>query len=187
MADSVICGFGRLGTWFGIERWGVQPDLITFAKGVTGGYLPVGGVIANWRVAEPFWSQPGAPLRHGATYSGHAACAAAALCALDIYEREELIGRGAELERPLADALAGLAGHPLVAEVRAGIGLMAAVDLVSPLLVPQVYAALRRHGVLARVQSAGIAVSPPLTIQEAELELIADGFAAALAEVESVV
>jgi adenosylmethionine-8-amino-7-oxononanoate aminotransferase len=187
VADSVICGFGRLGSWFGIERWGVRPDLITFAKGVSGGYMPVGGVVASWRVAEPFWTEPGAMLRHGPTYSGHAACAAAALCALDIYEREELIGRGAELEQPLADALAGLASHPLVAEVRAGIGLMAAVELISPALTPHVYAAMRDHGVLGRAQGSGIAVSPPLTIEPAQLGLIADAFGAALEAVASAV
>src|ERR1035437_3870201 len=75
--DSVICAFGRLGTWFGIERWGVEPDMITFAKGVTSGYLPLGGVMVSGRVAEPFWDRPDAPpLRHGPTYSGHPTCAA---------------------------------------------------------------------------------------------------------------
>src|SRR5437764_1163054 len=69
--DAVICGFGRLGTWFGIERWNVKPDMITFAKGVTSGYLPLGGVVVSDKVAEPFWRAPGGPvLRHGATYAG---------------------------------------------------------------------------------------------------------------------
>ena len=78
VVDSVICGFGRLGTWFGIERWDVVPDMITFAKGVTSGYLPLGGVIVSDRVAEPFWRAPGGPVfRQGATYAGHATCAAA--------------------------------------------------------------------------------------------------------------
>ena len=80
VVDSVICGFGRLGTWFGIERWeDVRPDLITFAKGVTSGYLPLGGVIASGKVAAPFFEGPGGPmLRHGATYAGHPTCCAAA-------------------------------------------------------------------------------------------------------------
>ena len=74
--DRVICAFGRLGTWFGIERWpDVRPDMITFAKGVTSGYLPLGGVIVSGEVAEPFFAQPGGPmLRHGATYAGHPTC-----------------------------------------------------------------------------------------------------------------
>ena len=74
--DSVICGFGRLGTWFGVERWeDVRPDLITFAKGVTSGYLPLGGVVVSGAVAAPFFDEPGGPmLRHGATYAGHPTC-----------------------------------------------------------------------------------------------------------------
>ena len=84
VVDSVICGFGRLGTWFGIERWDVVPDMITFAKGVTSGYLPLGGVIVSDRVAEPFWTAPGGPVfRQGATYAGHATCAAAALANIE--------------------------------------------------------------------------------------------------------
>ncbi len=100
MADSVICGFGRLGTWFGVERFGLKPDMITFAKGVTSGYLPLGGVVISDRVAEPFWDEPGAPvLRHGATYAGHAACCAAALANIALLEHEGLLTRGQELER----------------------------------------------------------------------------------------
>src|SRR5918911_489273 len=114
VVDAVICGFGRLGTWFGIERWPeVRPDLITFAKGVTAGYLPLGGVIVSGRVAAPFFSEPGGPmLRHGATYAGHPTCCAAALAVIDVYERENLIARGRELEGPLQQALAPLADHP---------------------------------------------------------------------------
>ena len=130
--DSVICAFGRLGTWFGIERWPeVRPDMITFAKGVTSGYLPLGGVIVSGEVAAPFFSQPGGPmLRHGATYAGHPTCCAAALAVLDAYESEGLIGRGRELEEPLRDAFAPLAGHDAVGEVRAGLGLLGAVAAV---------------------------------------------------------
>ena len=116
VADCVICGFGRLGTWLGIDRWPVQPDLIAVAKGLSGGTLPIGALIVAPHVAEPFFTgRPGAPvLRHGATYAGHPACCAAANVALDIYEREDLIERGRTLEQPLAAALAPLADHPLV-------------------------------------------------------------------------
>ena len=126
VVDSVICGFGRLGTWYGIERWeDVRPDMITFAKGVTAGYLPLGGVVVSERVAGPFFESPGGPmLRHGATYAGHPACCAAGLAVLDIYERDGLIERGRELEGALAEALAPLASHDAVAEVRAGLGMM---------------------------------------------------------------
>jgi putrescine aminotransferase len=180
VVDSVICGFGRLGTWFGIERWDVEPDLMTFAKGVTSGYLPVGGVVASWKVAEPFFETPGNLVRHGATYSGHAACAAAALANLDILEREGLVARGRELEGELAAALRPLEDHPLVSEVRAGTGLMAAVDLDSPSLVPAVYAHLREEGVLTRALGGGLAFSPPLTIRSEEIELIGSAMRNAL-------
>ena len=106
VADSVICGFGRLGTWFGVERFGVEPDMITFAKGVTSGYLPLGGVVVAEHVAEPFWQAPGGPvLRHGATYAAHAACCAAALANIELLERDGLLTRGRELEGALHDAL----------------------------------------------------------------------------------
>jgi putrescine aminotransferase len=187
--DSVICGFGRLGTWFGIERWeDVKPDIITFAKGVTSGYLPLGGVIASAEVAAPFFDGPGSPmLRHGVTYAGHPTCCAAALAVLDIYEREDLIPRGRELERPLADALAPLADHAAVAEVRAGLGLLAAVQLApdalerDPGAAAKVAAGAREAGVILRPLLGALAVSPPLTVDETHLEQIADAFRAGLA------
>src|SRR4051794_9457507 len=171
--DSVICAFGRLGTWFGVERWEeVRPDLITFAKGVTAGQLPLGGVVVSGAVAAPFFEGPGGPmLRHGATYAGHPTCCVAALTALDIYERENLIPRGRELEQPLADALAPLADHPAVAEVRAGIGLLGAVQLSpaalehEPGAVAKVSRTAREAGVLVRPLLGAIAVSPPLVVE----------------------
>jgi putrescine aminotransferase len=186
--DSVICGFGRLGTWFGIERWEeVRPDLITFAKGVTAGQLPLGGVIVSGAVAAPFFEGPGSPmLRHGATYAGHPTCCVAALTVLDIYERENLIPRGRELERPLADALAPLADHPAVAEVRAGMGLLAAVQLSAdalehePAAVAKVAHEARELGVLLRPLLGSIAVSPPLVVEPEHLTQIADALRAGL-------
>src|SRR5919206_3629817 len=130
VCDSVICGFGRLGTWWGIERWeDVRPAMITSAKGVTSGYLPLGGVAVSGEVASQFFDGSAPMLRHGATYAGHPTCCAAALAVLDIYEREELIPRGRELEQPLADTLAPLASHPAVGEIRSGLGFIAAVGL----------------------------------------------------------
>ena len=133
--DSVICAFGRLGTWFGVERWpDVRPDLITFAKGVTSGYLPLGGVLVSGAVAAPFFERPGGPmLRHGATYAGHPTVCAAALAVLDIYDAEGTIERGRMLEGPLTEVLAPLADHPAVAEVRSGTGLLGAVAAELPL------------------------------------------------------
>jgi putrescine---pyruvate transaminase len=178
--DSVICAFGRLGTWFGIERWpDVQPDMITFAKGVTSGYLPLGGVIVDGPIAAPFFERPGGPmLRHGATYAGHPTCAAAALAVLDAYEAEDLIPRGQELEEPLLAALAPLADHGAVGEVRAGVGLLGAVALndealAIPGAVAKVAAGAREAGVLVRPLLRGVAVSPPLLVDESHLAELA--------------
>ena len=109
-------------TWLGIDRWPVKPDMVTTAKGVTSGTVPLGALIVAPHIAEVFWTgAPGAPsLRHGQTYAGHPAACAAANTALDIYEREDLIPRGRELERPLSEALAPLRSSPVVAEVRSG-------------------------------------------------------------------
>jgi adenosylmethionine-8-amino-7-oxononanoate aminotransferase len=181
VCDSVICGFGRLGTWFGIERWeDVRPDLITFAKGVTSGYLPLGGVVVSDAVAAPFFDAPGGPmLRHGATYAGHPTVCAAALAVLDIYEDEGLIERAREMERPLADALGALASHPAVSEVRAGLGMLGAVQLTPEVLerdavaVPRLIAGAREAGALVRPLSGAIAVSPPLTVEQEHIDLLA--------------
>ncbi|HET6502077.1 MAG TPA: aspartate aminotransferase family protein [Amycolatopsis sp.] len=187
IADAVICGFGRLGTWFAVERWGLEPDLITFAKGVTSGYLPLGGVVAHGRVAAPFWERPGTSLRHGATYSGHPACCAAALVNIDLLENG-LLERGRTMEGELAAALRPLAEHPLVAEVRAGVGLLAAVDLDPGLLqrhpsaVADLHSLIRQRGVIARTLGTGLAVSPPLTVQTEHLTQIGEAFAAGLDE-----
>jgi adenosylmethionine-8-amino-7-oxononanoate aminotransferase len=184
--DAVICGFGRLGTWFGIERWDVVPDMITFAKGVTSGYLPLGGVIISERVAEPFWSAPGTVFRHGATYAGHATCAAAALANLELLERDGLLERGRTMEGPLLEALQPLLEHPAVAEVRGGIGTLAAVALEPELLardpaaLGRLSAGARAAGVLVRQLGSGVAVSPPLSATEEHFELIAQAIAAGL-------
>jgi putrescine aminotransferase len=186
IADEVICGFGRLGTWFGIQRWeGVRPDLITFAKGVTSGYLPVGGVIASGEVAAPFWDDGGTMFRHGATYAGHPTCCAAALANLDVLEREGLIGRAKELEGELADVLRPLQDRDQVAEVRAGLGLLAAVELTpetlgeDPGALAKLVRGAREHGVVVRALGSSIAMSPPLTVQSEHLVLIGESLARA--------
>ena len=191
--DSVICGFGRLGTWYGIERWeDVRPDMITFAKGVTAGYLPLGGVLVSDAVAAPFFEAPGGPmLRHGATYAGHPACCAAAMAVLDVYERDGLFERSRELESTLAQALAPLADHPAVAEVRSGLGLLAAVQLAPEVLeqdsgaVAKVAQGAREAGVLVRPLLGAIAMSPPLTVEQEHVDLLAQAIRNGLDSLDS--
>lgn len=182
VADEVITSFGRCGHWFASERFAIEPDLITFAKGSTSGYLPLGGVVVSGHVAEPFWRPGGGVIfRHGYTYSGHAAVAAASHANLDILEREGLVARGLELEREIAEALEPLAAHPLVAEVRSGTGAMAAVQLTEPELAERASLVAREHGVITRVLYGGaLQVSPSLVITRAELDELAAAFAAAL-------
>jgi adenosylmethionine-8-amino-7-oxononanoate aminotransferase len=180
VVDAVICGFGRLGTWFGVERFGIEPDMITFAKGVTSGYLPVGGVAVSGRVAEPFWSEPGrAFLRHGPTYAGHAACCVAGLVNIDILEREGIVGRGQELEGVLHEALRPLEDHALVKEVRGGLGLLGAVQLHDAVVEAVPGASLllgayaREAGIVLRPFLSGVPLAPPLIITPDEIKLSA--------------
>jgi len=187
VADEVITGFGRTGDWFASNRWDLQPDLITCAKGITSGYLPMGAVVASPRVAEPFWNGAAGLWRHGYTYSGHATVAAAAMANLDILEREALPKRALELEADLADALTPLAAHPIVDEVRAGTGVLAAVQLSTqairqePTLPARAVRACRDAGVMTRtLATGGLQVSPALVIDRAELVELRDGFGAAL-------
>jgi adenosylmethionine-8-amino-7-oxononanoate aminotransferase len=184
--DAVIGAFGRLGTWFAAERFGIRPDMITFAKGVTSGHMPLGGVVISGRIAEPFWDRPGQMFRHGPTYAGHPTCCAAALANLDVMEREGLLDRGRALEVELADALRPLASHELVSEVRCGLGALVGIALdrealaERPDLVSRVYAEARDRGVLIRPLGDALAISPPLTLTPEHIELLGGVVAEAL-------
>lgn len=187
VADEVITGFGRCGDWFASGRFGLEPDVVVCAKGISSGYLPLGAVIASPAVAEPFWSEGAGMWRHGYTYSGHAAVAAGALVNIDILEREALPARARSLEGTFLDALKQLSDHELVGDVRGGLGLLGAVnvraDLVEedPAIGATVGAAVRDAGVLVRPLVGGaLAVSPPLTIEEAQIQEIVDGLRAGL-------
>lgn len=186
IADIVINGFGRLGEWLAVERFDLRPDLIVFAKGVTSGYLPLGGVIAAPNVAEPFWAGEGHRFAHGATYSGHATCCAAALANLDLLERDDLVHRTRHLERSFYTQLKTLETHPNVETVRGGIGLMAAVALPPALLVDDPDAAARlgrlsrEAGLLTRGLTDGVAIAPPLIVEEEHVQLAVAALAHAL-------
>jgi putrescine aminotransferase len=185
--DSVICGFGRLGSWFGVERWGIEPDMITFAKGVTSGYLPLGGVMIHERIAEPFWAAPGAPVfRHGPTYAAHATCCAAALANIALLGRDGLLERGAELEQPLHHTVKAFDSHPAVSQTRGGTGFLAAIEFSDETLerhpdaVNRVVSRARERGVLIRPLGRAVALSPPLTATQEHLELAGQAIAAGL-------
>ena len=191
IADEVITGFGRTGHWWGTQRYGIEPDMITFAKGVTSGYMPLGGVLVGERVRTPFWDEPvaGAVFRHGYTYTGHAGAAAAAMANLDILEREQLVERVASLEPVLDEAVRRLSGAPMVGEIRT-VGLTAAVALKPEVLekdataIDKVVAACLHHGVASRVLRAhAVHISPPFVITEAQIDAMVDGIGNALDDV----
>lgn len=191
VSDEVITGFGRVGDWFASSRFSLEPDLITFAKGVTSGYLPLGGVIASLRVAEPFWRGAGALWRHGYTYSGHAAACAAGLVNLDIIERESLLTRVLEIETELMEALEPLLDHPLVTSIRGGVGALAAVQLdeeaiaADESLPARVAAASRDAGVITRAIAGGaLQASPPFIITRTQLDELAEGIRSGLDAVD---
>jgi len=188
IADEVITGFGRTGAWFGSQRFGIEPDMMTVAKGLTSGYLPLGAVLTSPRVAEPFWRSGSTEMfRHGYTYSGHPTACAAGLANLDIIEREQLVARVRELEPALAAALAPLAEHELVSEVRTGAGLLAGIELTQsareadPALAGRIVTAARERGVITRLlRGVALQVSPPFVISAAELHQMAEVLTAAL-------
>jgi len=188
ISDEVITGFGRVGAWFAATRFGLEPDLITFAKGVTSGYQPLGGVIAASHVAEPFWSSEGAPMwRHGYTYSGHPTAAAAGLANLDILQKEGLVERVLTLEGELVEALAPVAAHRAVSHVRHGAGFLAAVELAEDLMKAdpdfgaRVAGACRRAGLITRaLGGSSLQISPPLIMTSDQLEELAERMLAGL-------
>ena len=190
VADEVITGFGRTGEWFASTRWGLDPDLVTCAKGITSGYLPLGAVLAAPNVWAPFFAEGAGMFRHGYTYSGHAAVAAAALANLDIMVSDDILARAVELEAHLAEGLRPLADHELVSEVRAGTGVLAAVQLdpdrlaADAGLVGRVVPACRNNGIMTRTLATGaIQISPPLVLADDEVDELAAGLGAALDEI----
>ncbi len=184
IVDEVVTGFGRIGggAWFASARFDLQPDMITTAKGLTSGYVPMGALIVSPRVADPFFAG-GTWFRHGYTYGGHNASAAAALANLDIIERENLLDGANRLESDLAQALSPLAELDSVAEVRTGLGAVSAVQLADPAKAMAAIGKLREHGVSGRAAGQGaLQVSPAFVMTTEEVGELADRFAAALKE-----
>lgn len=185
IADEVICGFGRLGAPFGSMLYGIKPDLITVAKGLTSGYLPLSGAIVSDKVLRvlELGSDKFGPFPHGYTYTAHPLCAAAGLANLAIIERENLVqnaqAMGGYLQKCLRDAFGGM---PHVAEVR-GVGLLAAVEFAldpasrtpfaaEKLVGARLSAACLEHGVICRAMPHGdiLGLAPPLTVRPADIE-----------------
>jgi beta-alanine--pyruvate transaminase len=179
--DEVITGFGRLGYAFAAERYGVTPDMITFAKGVTSGAVPMGGVIARDGIYEAFMRGPEhvIELFHGYTYSAHPLACAAGLATLDLYRDEKLFERAKALEPVFANAAMSLKGLPSVLDIRT-VGLTVGIDLASRPGAPGLRAykamdrAFRDEGVLIRITGDTIALSPPLIVSEAQIGEIFD-------------
>ena len=182
VADEVITGFGRTGRMFGSQRFGIEPDMLVFAKGVSSGYMPVGGVLVGERVWEPFWAD-GSELifRHGLTYSGHAGACAAALANLEVLERERLVDRVSALEPDLVSEVERLAELDRVAEVRSGVGLLAGIELIDAALVPAVLEGCFERGMLTRLLAPStLQVSPPFVSTREDLARMVIVFAEAI-------
>jgi adenosylmethionine-8-amino-7-oxononanoate aminotransferase len=168
--DEVICGFGRLGRWFAGEHYGVRADLTTFAKAVTSGYLPLGGVIAGRGVADALEADPAYVLRHGYTYSGHPSPCAAGLAVLDVTEREGLVPRAVEVGQRLSAGLHKLEADGLVDSVR-GEGAVWAVGLPAGADPAAARDRILAAGAIVRpIPPDTLAMCPPLMIPDADLD-----------------
>lgn len=176
IVDEVITGFGRTGKWFATERWGLNPDMITMAKGITSGYAPLGAVAVAPRVWEPFFA-PGddTPIfRQGVTYSGHALACAIALRNIQIMNDENLVERAAHLETVLHRELSELASHELVADCRVG-GFLGAVEVASHLHGNLIADELIERGFVSRpLPGNALQISPPLIAEDHEIVDLVD-------------
>jgi len=180
VSDEVICGFGRTGHWFGCERFGFKPDLMTFAKGVTSGYIPLGGVMVGERIAKVLIEQ-GGEFNHGYTYSGHPVACAVALANIRLIQRERLVEKVRDDLGPyLAQHFASLAEHPLVGETQT-CGLMGAVQLVKDKATGATFDSALEVGMVCRGHCFGnglimravgdrMIIAPPLVITRAQID-----------------
>jgi hypothetical protein len=188
VSDEVICAFGRLGHWFGAERYDYQPDMITCAKGITSGYAPLGAVICRDFLAEPFLDGK-ASFAHGLTFAGHPVSCAVALANLDVFEREDILGHVLREEPGLRARLDGLRELPIVGDVR-GAGFFWALELVKDQATKESFTTAEREellrgfllprflesGLVARADDRGepvVQLSPPLIAGPEEFDVIA--------------
>jgi 4-aminobutyrate--pyruvate transaminase len=198
IADEVITGFGRTGTWFAMQQWDVVPDIMTVAKGISSGYLPLGGVLFSDRVREALYADPALTFMHGFTYTGHPVSCAVAVRNIEILAREGLVPRAARVGDYFLAQLGEIgARHACIGEVR-GMGMMAGVEFVldratraepsqADRLAPSVSRAALKRGLICRPMPGSDVVifSPPLIAQESDVDLICERFDAAIAAVTS--
>ncbi len=191
IADEIITGFGRTGRWFGLEHWNVKPDILSFAKGVTSGYVPLGGIMMTQAIREAIESvDPANKWMHGYTNSGHPTCCAVALKNIEIIQREGLVEHSAKMGDVLFDALKDAFGeHPNAGDIRGGKGLLAAVEFVEDRETKRNFASdekigsrlqaeMRKRGVITRIRPVAganpapgdqVLFAPPLIITEEQI------------------
>ncbi|MBI3624926.1 MAG: aspartate aminotransferase family protein, partial [Candidatus Rokubacteria bacterium] len=183
IADEVITGFCRTGHWFALTHWGVEPDIMSFAKGITSGYLPLGGIMVTREIKDAMDSvPPDQRWMHAYTYSGHPTCCAVGLKNLEIMERERLWENAARMGTRLFEGLKQtFASHPHVGDVRGGKGLLAGIELVADRATkaqfpadqkvgPRVPAEMLKRGVVTRIRGESIFFAPPLIVTEAQVD-----------------
>jgi adenosylmethionine-8-amino-7-oxononanoate aminotransferase len=197
VSDEVICAFGRLGEWFGSQRYGYQPDIITVAKGLTSGYAPLGAMITSDRLVEPYLHGDRS-FAHGFTFAGHPVSCAVALANLDAFERDGILSHVYATEGAFRAALDGLSDLPIVGEVR-GAGFFYGIELVKDkatresfdddeserLLRGFLSGALFEAGLICRADDRGdpvVQLSPPLICEQAEIDFMAEVLRGTLSE-----
>ncbi|MBI3031320.1 MAG: aspartate aminotransferase family protein [Candidatus Rokubacteria bacterium] len=183
IADEVITGFCRTGHWFALTHWGVEPDIMAFAKGVSSGYLPLGGIMISREIKDAMDSvPPESRWMHAHTYSGHPTCCAVGLKNIEIMERERLWENAAKMGTRLHEGLKqAFADHPHAGDIRGGKGLLAAVELVADKgtkatfpgdqkVGPRVQAEMVKRGVVTRIRGESVFFAPPLIVTESQVD-----------------
>ena len=181
ICDEVITGFGRTGKWFATEHWGIKPDIFTVAKALTSGYLPIGAAVASKHVADAFIGDASTTFRHLITFGGNPPACAAGLANIEIMEREDLVDNSARMGEYLFDKLQSMYEHPIVGDVRGGLGLLCSMEFVKDRGTKEKFAAdsglmqlfsaeMNKQGLLGRVMGDVMHLAPPLSTTRDELD-----------------